>query len=77
MQTGSGPERFVHCSERIALECNGCGERLVLLGHEGDWRSEESAFECGCGKKLTLADRVDEQALAVRELLRRDRPTSS
>ena len=58
------PERFVDCSERIVLEC-GCGERMVLLGFEEDWRSRRAIFKCECGQKLTLDDRVDEGALAV------------
>ena len=34
-----------------------CGERLVLLGLEEDWRSEgRTAFECECGRELTLED---------------------
>lgn len=69
-------ERFVVCSERILLKCR-CGELLVLLGREEDWYMEGRAvFECGCGGKLTLADRFveedffDEEARGVRELLR-------
>jgi hypothetical protein len=74
-------ERFVLCSERMVLECE-CGERLVLLGLEDDWYSElRTVFECECGRELTLADRLeeeglalvddsDEAALGVRELLR-------
>jgi hypothetical protein len=66
----SEPERFVPCSERIVLGCE-CGERLVLLGLEEDWRSEHYAlFECECGERLTFADRIDEEALAAVELLR-------
>lgn len=63
------PEEFVLCSERILLGCR-CGERLVLLGLEEDWRSERNAFECGCGVQLTLADRVDDEAPGMRALLR-------
>ncbi len=59
------PERSVLCSERIVLECR-CGERLLLLGLEGDWYLEgHITFECECGERLTLADRLDEAALAV------------
>ena len=48
-------EHFVTCSKAIVLECR-CGEELILLGREEDWRSEErSVFECsGCGGKLLL-----------------------
>lgn len=82
MQRGSEPgsEHSTYCSEHIVLECR-CGERLVLLGHEDDWYAEgRTVFECGCGRNLTLAERLyndkdsgeglDEEALAVRELLR-------
>jgi hypothetical protein len=60
---GSGSQQtadFVLCSGYIGLECDGCGERLVLLGREEDWRSEgRTEFECECGEKLTLdGDRV-------------------
>lgn len=61
-------ERFVVFSGRTVLGCS-CGERLVLLGLEEDWRSERDEFVCECGERLTLADRVDEEALYVKELL--------
>jgi hypothetical protein len=61
-------ESFVFCSERIVLEC-GCGEKLVLLGLEEDWRSEKTVFECECGAELTLVDRIDEKATYIRRLL--------
>ena len=46
----------------LVLECARCGEELVLLGPEEDWRSEgRTSFECGgCGEGLTLADRTPE-----------------
>ena len=81
MQPDPESERFVLCSEQIVLRCE-CGERLILLGREEDWRSEgRTIFECECGEKLTLADRFDEKEsalaegfdeedLSVRELLR-------
>ena len=48
-------ERVVDCSKSIVIECR-CGEKLLLLGRESDWRSEgRTVFECGgCGKKLSL-----------------------
>ena len=61
-------ESFVLCSERIVLECM-CGERLILLGLEEDWRSQKSAFECACGAKLTLAHRIDKPPVNIRQLL--------
>jgi hypothetical protein len=48
--------RFVPCSKYIVLGCE-CGEKLVLLGYEEDWHLEgRTAFECECGKRLTLED---------------------
>jgi hypothetical protein len=32
----------------------------VLAGPESVWHSESTFFECGCGKDLTLANRLDE-----------------
>jgi len=59
MQQVSGvvAERFITCSKSIVLECR-CGEKLILLGREADWRKEgHTVFVCnGCGKKLRLAD---------------------
>jgi DNA-directed RNA polymerase subunit RPC12/RpoP len=48
-------EHVVDCSKSIVIECR-CGEKLLLLGRESDWRSEgRTVFECGgCGKKLSL-----------------------
>ncbi len=49
------------CSaERIVLECESCGERTVLGGPEDVWLSRRTTFECGCGRGLTLADRLGE-----------------
>ena len=57
---------------RVVLECV-CGEKLVLLGQEQDWREEGCMiFWCECRRELTLTeDRVSERALAIGELLRR------
>ncbi len=63
-----GLESFVLFSERIVLGC-GCGERLILLGLEEDWRSKKTVFECECGAQLTLVDRIDEEAADIRRLL--------
>jgi hypothetical protein len=72
MQKSSESDRFVVCSEHIVLECNKCGERLILLGFESDWHSEgRTTFECECGEKLTLADRVDGETARLKALLRR------
>lgn len=53
-----------HSSEQIVLKCE-CGEKMVLLGSEDDWRSRRAIFKCECGQNLTLDHRVDEEALAV------------
>jgi hypothetical protein len=72
MQKSSESDRFVVCSEHIVLECNKCGERLILLGFESDWHSEgRTTFECECGEKLTLADRIDGETARLKALLRR------
>jgi hypothetical protein len=76
MQSFAESGRFIECSGRIVLWCEECGEALVLLGHEEDWGSERTFFECYCGQKLTLANRRNEGALTpeeertARELLR-------
>ena len=62
-------DHYIRCSDRIVLDCK-CGERLVLLGLEEDWHSEQSVFECVCGEKLTLADRNIEGAPDLRDLIR-------
>ena len=70
MEEFSEADRTIECSGRSILECS-CGERLILLGLEEDWRSEERTdFECGCGRSLTLSDRLPEDVLAFRRLMR-------
>jgi hypothetical protein len=69
------PERFVPCTEHVVLQC-GCGERLVLLGLEEDWYSEgRTTFECECGGRITLADRVEEEGPYVADPIHRLRAT--
>ena len=70
-QSSSEWDNTVSCSSRIILEC-GCGERLILLGLEEDWRSEQrTEFECSCGKGLNLSlNRLNEDVLAFRQLIR-------
>ncbi len=65
-------ERTIDPSGWIVLECNGCGEHLILLGLEEDWPKEHrDAFDCsGCDKTVTLADRVDGTAYTIKTLLR-------
>jgi ribosomal protein S27AE len=64
-------ERTIDTSGRIVLECSGCGEHVILLGHEDDWaREHRDTFECsGCPKTVTLADRVDGTSYTIRSLL--------
>jgi hypothetical protein len=63
-------EHTLESSGRIVLEC-GCGERLMLLGLEVDWRSEQRMeFECSCGNGLTFSDRLNEDVLEFRRLMR-------
>ena len=71
MRHYSGPsqESFVLFSEEIVLGC-GCGDKLILLGLEEDWRSEKTTFECECGTELTLANRTDEGTTAIGRILR-------
>jgi hypothetical protein len=60
----------IPCSGRIIIQC-GCGEQMILLGLEEDWRSERRTdFECPCGKGLTISDRLNEDALAFRQIMR-------
>jgi ribosomal protein S27AE len=73
-------ERTIDTSGQIVLECSGCGERVILLGHEVDWsREHRRAFECsGCTKTVTLADRIDGAAYTMKSLLRSSiRPLNS
>ena len=64
--------REVEASGRVVLACRSCGERVILLGPVGDWyREERKKFECGCGQKLTLADRVGEVDLDMAVPLRK------
>ena len=47
-------------AERVVLECWACGERTVLGGPKEVWLSGPIDFGCGgCGRYLTLADRLD------------------
>ena len=43
----------------------------MLLGLEVDWRSEQRMeFECSCGNGLTFSDRLNEDVLEFRRLMR-------
>lgn len=48
----------------VVLGCD-CGEKVVVLGREDDWRPRRPVFRCECGQNLTLDDRADDQALTV------------
>lgn len=67
MRSFAKPERFVECSGRVVLECDKCGEALILLGHEEDWQSESASFGCHCGQTLTLTNRRDLDAALTPE----------
>ena len=69
---GTGEVGSVVASGQIVLECNECGEHLILLGLEEDWPKERrDAFDCsGCGSTVTLAHRIDSAAYTIKSLLR-------
>ena len=51
--------------QQIVLTCEDCGEELVVLGTEPDWRSRHAVFACGYGHKLTLDGRAEAEVLAA------------
>ena len=52
------------------FEC-ACGERMVILGLNEDWFSEQRAnYECGCGQILTSAHRLKEEVFEFGRLVR-------
>lgn len=66
-------EQSVEASGQIVLECSGCGEEMFLLGLDEDWPKEHrDSFGCACGKTVTLADRVDGTAYAIKKALLKD-----
>jgi hypothetical protein len=56
------------CSERIILVCQRCTERTVLGEPLSVWRSEKTFFECECGNRLTLADRLEREDAELKEV---------
>ena len=52
-------------SEQIVLTCDECGEKMIFLGLEEDWRSRHAIFRCECGQKLALDGGADEEVLAA------------
>jgi hypothetical protein len=47
-------------SGRVILECEKCGERLVLGDPDEVWLSTRTLFECECGHGVSLASRLEE-----------------
>jgi hypothetical protein len=48
-------------SGSTVLICEECGKRMVLTDPEVlIWRSKRPVFDCDCGKKLTLDNRIVE-----------------
>ena len=43
----------------VVLVCEECGERTVLEGPLAVWCSGRTTFSCECGRRLTLADRLE------------------
>jgi hypothetical protein len=68
----------IRSTERTILACK-CGELLVVLGGEDEWRYEgRTSFECGgCDSRISLPEhedrrgqeRADYRSLSVGELL--------
>ena len=52
-------------SEQIVLMCEECGEKLIILGAEEDWRSRRAVLVCEEGHKLTLDGPSDDEVLAA------------
>jgi hypothetical protein len=64
-------------SKRVILVCEECGERTVLGEPLATWYLEGTHFRCECARRLTLADRLDQQASGgARNGTRAARPTS-
>jgi hypothetical protein len=45
--------------QQIVLTSEECGEKLIILGPEKDWRSRCAIFVCQEGHKLTLDGHED------------------
>ena len=52
-------------AEQIVLMCEECGEKVILLGSEEEWRSRRAVLVCEEGHKLTLDGRTEEEVLAA------------
>jgi hypothetical protein len=51
--------------QQLVLTCEDCGDKLVLLGPEEDWRSRHAVFLCGHGHRITLDGRADDEVLVA------------
>jgi hypothetical protein len=51
----------------IVLVCEVCGERTVLEGPLAVWHSGRTTFSCECGRRLTLADRLEPAQCSLKE----------
>ena len=51
--------------QQIVLTCEGCGEKLIIIGYEEDWRSRHAVFLCGHGHRITLDGRADDEVLVA------------
>jgi hypothetical protein len=49
------------------LVCEVCGERTVLEGPLAVWHSGSTTFSCECGRRLTLADRLEPAQCSLKE----------
>jgi hypothetical protein len=59
-------EQTIQCADRSVLACS-CGERVILIGRIEDWYAEERlSFPCACGKRLTFADSLPQDATLFR-----------
>jgi hypothetical protein len=43
----------------VVLQCEECGERIVLGGPLSVWNCGSTSFACGCGAQLTLSQQLD------------------
>ena len=57
-------QRFPEQQQSV-LTCEECGEKVILLGPEEDWRSRRAVFVCDEGHKLTFDGRTEEEVLAA------------
>ena len=45
--------------------CEECGEKLIILGAEEDWRSRRAVLVCEEGHKLTFDGHANDEVLAA------------